>query len=60
MTEDDLVADLARLLRDGLVYLDGVDDVPRFAVTAKGRELSTAERLFTKPHFQNADSEATA
>lgn len=57
MTEADLVADLARLLREGLVYVDhdmtireGHDaPVARFAVTARGQDLSSADRLFREP-----------
>lgn len=44
MTEDDLVDDLGRLLREGLVAVE-VDDadedlVPRFRVTARGQDVS--------------------
>lgn len=43
MTEDDLVDDLSRLLREGLVavQVDDADDdqIPRFRVTARGREI---------------------
>jgi hypothetical protein len=48
MTEDDLVDDLSRLLREGLVaidadQMDGFDEdphaAPRFYVTARGREV---------------------
>lgn len=49
MTDADLVADLSRLLEDGLVYVDlhhGPRPLPRFALTARGRALSSAEGLF--------------
>lgn len=43
MTEDELVDDLSRLLREGLVYVyvgqaEEATPTPRFAVTARGRE----------------------
>jgi DNA-binding PadR family transcriptional regulator len=39
MTFEDLEADLARLLRDGLVQIDRADDESdaRFQITARGR-----------------------
>jgi hypothetical protein len=53
MTADELVEDLFRLMRDGLVALADpfdVDDCPRFALTARGRvyaeDVTEAERLF--------------
>lgn len=49
MTAEDLVDDLARLLREGLVYVDldhGPRPLPRFNLTARGRALSSGERLF--------------
>jgi hypothetical protein len=50
MSEDDLVADLNRLLRDGLVYLDRARHrPPRVGLTARGKELSSDDRLFRKP-----------
>jgi hypothetical protein len=47
MTESDLIADLSRLLREGLVYVDhdmtirdGHDaPVARFALTARGHDV---------------------
>ncbi len=47
MSEDDLVADLGRLLREGLamVEADGFEEdpsaAPRFCITARGREILT-------------------
>lgn len=42
VTEADLVEDLGRLLREGLVAVvvddEDADLIPRFAVTARGRE----------------------
>lgn len=40
MTEADLVADVRRLLREGLVHVepDDVDATPRFYVTLRGRD----------------------
>ena len=55
MTEDELVADLSRLLREGLVMLD-VDPIeegepaPRFRPTARGVE---------ELHLENAGLEAS-
>jgi hypothetical protein len=53
MTDDELVEDLFRLMRDGLVSLADpfdVDDCPRFALTPRGRvyaeDAGDAERLF--------------
>lgn len=53
-----LLEDLDRLLELGLVYVDtdqrdaGTEadpaTVPRFYLTAKGRDLSSADRLFKK------------
>jgi len=39
MTADELEADLARLLREGLVRIDETfeEDVPRFQITRRGR-----------------------
>jgi hypothetical protein len=51
LTLDDLVDDLSRLLREGLAFVDDHDDqedVPRFRVTARGREelLATCDHTF--------------
>jgi hypothetical protein len=48
MTAEELLDDLARLLREGLVYVDLPHDdaTPRFGLTPRGREQSSAERLF--------------
>lgn len=42
MTPDDLIDDLGRLLREGLVCVEAADDEedhPRFRVTAHGRAI---------------------
>jgi len=62
MTEDDLVNDLGRLLREGLVMVvvDEADEdlVPRFRVTARGHDV--CEQDDEKLHQPSAVSEATA
>jgi len=54
-TEAELLDDLLRLLADGLVLIDSddrdawdgdEDAVPRFYLTARGRALSSNDRLF--------------
>ncbi len=60
MTDQDLVDDLCRLLRDGLVYVDldtraAPDEALRFALTAKGRDVSSVERIF---RVETADGDA--
>jgi len=62
MTEEDLVNDLGRLLREGLVAVE-VDDadedlVPRFRVTARGQNV--CEQDDEQLHLPGAVSEATA
>lgn len=51
-TDADLLEDLWRLLRDGLIYEAGdvvIADqaIPCFAVTARGRDFATTDRLFS-------------
>jgi len=46
MTETELVEDLSRLLREGLVAVDAPDDDEwpvRFQVTARGREIQATD-----------------
>jgi hypothetical protein len=57
MTDQDLADDLTRLLSDGLVYVyQAGDGAPlRLALTAKGRDVSSAERIF---RAETADGDA--
>jgi len=47
VTADALIADLSRLLREGLVQVDWSfeADVPRFAITRRGRVVAESETV---------------
>lgn len=63
MTEDELVDDLSRLLREGLVYVyvgQAEEAIPRFAVTARGRDLSSSDQLFQQPDGSPLDRSTPA